>query len=121
MNKKSKICFALFTFIVIIITITITNIIMEKKYFENIQNIINQSNKIIGEYCEKNFYDKKYGIIQINKWDRFIELNYLIYDKKIYEVNISFDGNTFSFEGYDQYSLNELPQKYIEDKYPFLK
>jgi len=89
--------------------------------YKGIVKIINNGNRIISEYCDKYSYEKNFGVIHINKWDRFLELKYLVYDNEIHEVNVSFNPFNGYFEGYDQYTIDELGKSYVDKYYPFLK
>jgi hypothetical protein len=92
--------------------------------YKNIVKIINNGNKIISEYCNKYSYLKNFGVIHINKWGGFLELKYLVYDNEIHEVNVSFNPSNGSFEGYDQYTIDELNKwnkLYVDEYYPFLE
>jgi hypothetical protein len=92
--------------------------------YKNIVKIINNGNEIITEYCDKYSYEKKFGVIHINRRVGFLELKYLVYDNEIHEVNVSFNPSNGYFEGYDQYTVDELNKwnkSYVDEYYPFLE
>jgi hypothetical protein len=93
----------------------------EIRQYKNVTKIINDGNKIVIDYCNKYSYEKRFGILHLRKWNRFLELKYLVYDDEIHEVNVSFNANFGYFEGYDQFNINKMTKSYIEKYYPFLE
>jgi hypothetical protein len=96
----------------------------ENNQYKSIVKIINNGNKIICGYCDKYSYEKNFGVLHINKWYRFLELKYLVYDNEIHEVNVSFNPSNGYFEGYDHHTIdewNKWNKSYVDEYYPFLE
>jgi hypothetical protein len=120
-KRRIKILLSIVGLIVILIGFTKIYRIFGIYTYGDIADLINYGNTIIEEVCEKYSYEKKFGIIHIIRSDRFIQLNYLVYDEEIHEVYIGFDNIKSYFEGYDQHTIKELPAKYVKKQYPFLE
>jgi hypothetical protein len=85
-----------------------------------IMNTIESGNKVVENICEKNSWEKKFGLVHFRNEFGMISLYYLVYDKNIWEVNVGFDKWGYWMGDYTS-PIEDLPKKYKEKNYPFLK